>query len=448
MTIHSFNIHTLGCKVNQYDGNRLRNELLDKGIIEAGKNSDISIVFSCAVTKTAMQKLRTLLNRVRRENPEAKTILAGCAASVYKDCFSKNDLIIVANRKELNAAIYRYFDRWEKSLHPTAKKHKRFMADARNDDFQIFSSGKKIITNQRSRYFIKIQDGCNQFCSYCIIPYARGGLKSRSMEEVINEVRGAVSAGYEEVVLSGIHLGKYGKEKLKAGSLPAGKAGKKLENKNLLFLLKDLSKMNNLKRIRLSSIEINEVDDSLMDFMAKEKKMCRHLHLPLQSGSDKILKLMNRPYDKKNFKNKLRKIRKAVPDIAISTDVIVGFPGETGKDFQETMAFAKEIKFSRLHVFSFSAHEKTPAAKLPGRISSEIIKQRSGKLRKIGEKLKFEFERKFIGSRLKVLVEKKIGNHLVGKSDYYFDIKFDRDQIIGDVPKNIMGKIVEVKINK
>jgi len=293
----------------------------------------------------------------------------------------------------------------------------------------------------RSRYFIKIQDGCEQFCSYCIIPFTRGKLSSRPIKEVINEVRQAVKVGYREIVLCGIHLGFYGQEC-------------KMQNAkckiNLINLLKDLIKIKNLGRIRLSSIELNEVTEELIKLMTKSKgRVCRHLHIPLQSGSDKILKLMNRPYNINNYRRKIKKIRKDIPNIAITTDVIVGFPGETKKDFKETYKFIKEMQFSRLHVFPFSAHQKTAAAKMKNKVNKKEIESRAGKLRELGEKLEDKYREKFIGQELEVVIENIKNNKIKSKSQYYFDIEFKKTQIIADKKqdddKKLLGRIVRVR---
>jgi threonylcarbamoyladenosine tRNA methylthiotransferase MtaB len=433
----TFNIHTLGCKVNQYDGNSLKNKLLSSGWVWAVKNADLSIVNTCAVTHAAIKKARTLINRVVRENPEAKVLVTGCAARVYKEEIISNDILLVKNEKEIFKVTETLF------CHSRAGGNPEFKP---SEWIPAFTGMTK--SENRCRYTIKIQDGCDQFCSYCIVPYARGGLKSRAPEEVIAEIEKAVNGGYEEVVLSGIHLGLYGKEnKSEDRSLPAGEAGETLEENRtqLIVLLKELEKLKGLKRIRISSIEITEVDDELIKFFAQHKIMCRHLHLPLQSGCDNILKLMNRPYDTKYFENKIIQIRKAMPDIAISTDVIVGFPGEKDQDFYETKKFVKKMAFSRLHVFSFSNHEKTPAAKFAGKVSEDIIKIRSKQLRELGEELKEKFERKYIGRNLDVLVERASGQSYIGKTEYYFDIKFEKDQIIDGKQNKIIGKILEIK---
>jgi threonylcarbamoyladenosine tRNA methylthiotransferase MtaB len=292
------------------------------------------------------------------------------------------------------------------------------------------SCRKEKVSWNKSRYFIKIQDGCEQFCSYCIIPFTRGKLKDQPQTKIIREIMEAVKNGYREIVLCGIHLGLYGKSK----------------NTNLVELLKKIINIKDLGRIRLSSIEVTEINDELIKLISRNTKICKHLHIPLQSSSDKILKSMNRPYNSRDFAHKVLKIRSRIPDIAITTDVIVGFPGETNKEFQETFKFIKKIKFSRLHVFPYSEHEKTVAANLPNKVRNQEIERRAKKLRDLGEKLETRYIKKFISQALDVIVEKKVKNKYLGKTEYYFDSEFGKKDII--LGQAMIGSIVQVKINK
>lgn len=434
-------IYTLGCKVNQYDSGKLASELARAGFLIVDKNAGIAIINSCAITKTAMIKSARMVKLARKENPKAKIVLAGCwpKAEEIRGNMAGADSIIKGTD------VF------------------KFLAKTKIKEIK---SKKIILANQaeHSRYFIKIQDGCEQFCSYCIIPYTRGKLKSRGEREVINEIKQAVKAGYGEIVLSGIHLGLYGKEsKLSLRGAPVTKQSlvkfrarefaalpPAARNDKLTALLKKLIKIKNLGRIRLSSIEITEVTDELINLMVKSKKICRHLHMPTQSGSDKILKLMNRPYDVKYFKNKVAKIKSKMPDIAISTDVIAGFPGETEKDFRATEKFIKLMKFSRLHVFPFSVHEKTPASKFSGQVEEKIKARRAGILRRLGVKLAEDYKKKFKGRELEVAIEQIKQDKIIGKTEYYFDIKAEKGQIIrreagGSV--ELIGRILKIRNN-
>ncbi|MDP2708729.1 MAG: MiaB/RimO family radical SAM methylthiotransferase [bacterium] len=413
--MRTYKIYTLGCKVNQYDSGKLAAELQAAGLISAAKNADLAVINSCAVTKTAIIKSGRVVKLAGKENPKAKIAVIGCA-------------------KEMIDKIF-------------------------NFQFSIFKKNKShdLVTTDRARYFIKIQDGCEQFCSYCVIPYTRGRLKSRAEAEVICEIEQAVKAGFREIILSGIHLGLYGKpSQLSLREAPATKQSPVNRNKpeitsfpsvarndNLTSLLKKLIKIKKLGRIRLSSIEITEVTDELIKLMKRSRKICRHLHIPLQAGRDSVLKRMNRPYTIKNYELRIKEIRKAVPDIAISTDVIVGFPGETEKDFRDTVKFIKQIKFSRLHVFPFSAHERTPAFKMPNQVDEKTKKRRAELLRKLNLKLMADYKKKFKNKELEIVMEQIKGDKILGKSEYYFDVEVEKKKLKNTKIK--IGEIIKIR---
>ncbi len=443
-----FKIYTLGCKVNQYDSLDLSRKLIFAGFKLVNKNADIAVINTCCVTQIAIHKSKRMINKARSENKKAKTAVMGCWPKVYYDEVKKLGVDMVWGVGDFDGLIKRIklLFKFHGILSPRKRRDSR-MTEIKKE----LSSEASELSSLRSRYFIKIQDGCEQFCSYCIIPYTRGKLYSRPMPEVINEVKQAVKAGYREVVLCGIHLGLYGEDGLRRPRREEG---------ILVDLLKILIAIKDLGRVRLSSIEVTEVSDELIKLIAKSNKICKHLPIPLQSGSDKILKLMNRPYKVKYFKNKIRKIRKLIPDIAITTDVMVGFPSETKKDFLQTYNFIKEMQFSRLHVFPFSVHEKTLAAKMPNKVTRQEIEQRAKKLRDLGKRLEAEYKKKFAGQELEVVVEKDIrcpGGHrmsrYIGKTEYYFDVEFSKKDIIfakSEVKaisaKELMGALVKVKV--
>jgi len=491
MKQNKFKIYTLGCKVNQYDSADLNRKMIAAGFTWVEKGADIVIVNTCCVTKTAISKCKRMINKARAENPKAKVIVMGCWPKAYKSEVKKLGVDPAPGHLSGASLIWGVgeLDKLVKGIKILCDNCRiaTFDLEARN---RFLASKSRIVMTDGARYFIKIQDGCEQFCSYCIIPYTRGKLKSRPMQEVIDEVRQAVKAGYREVVLCGIHLGLYAREGLRESrrqrrgsafaSPPAGRAGATADKEgHLVDLLKELIKIKDLGRIRLSSIEVTEVSNELINLIFKSKKICKHLHIPLQSGSDKILQLMNRPYNVKYFRNKIKQIRKLVPpaspltsqggDIAITTDVIIGFPGETKKDFQETCDFIKEMQFSRLHVFPFSAHEKTAAAKMGNKVEKEEIAKRAKKLRQLGKKLESDFRKKFVGQELAVVVEGKIKDtrcptcaspmasarqvgHRVftykGKTEYYFDIEFKRSQIISKQNMANINEIVTIRFDK
>ena len=412
MKRNTYKIYTLGCKANQYDSFQLQNKLADIDISLVKNKANLAIINTCCVTKMAMRKSHRMINKARKENPEALIAVIGCWPKVYENQVKRLDpdfIYPVGNYRKLMQELKKKFNSRDQAPGLKNKNQGRY---------------------NKARYFLKIQDGCEQFCSYCIIPYARGSFKSRQEPEIINEVKKAIEKGHDEIVLSGIHLGRYGYR----------------QNTNLAKLLAKLVDLPGLGRIRLSSIEINEVSDELIALMEKSSKICRHLHIPLQSGSNKILKLMKRPYTAAVYRNRVKKIRNKMPDIALTTDVITGFPGETDKNFRDAYNFIKEINFSRLHVFNFSAHEKTAAAKFPKRVERQEKEKRAREMRALGGNLARKYKDKFIGRTLAVVVERKNKNKFIGKSEYYFDIEFGKTDIISN-EKIKTGKMIEAIFN-
>lgn len=390
----TYKIYTLGCKVNQYDSRSLQIKLEAAGFRPVKEKADIALVNTCAITKTAVYKDKRMVNKARNENPKAKIVVLGCWTKLEnKNKIPKpNDIDLFWGVGDYDSLIKEIF-----------------ASQNVGTDQGIPKIHQPILKNtNKSRYFIKIQDGCEQYCSYCIVPYARGSLKSRPEEEVLEEIKEAIRNDYKEIVLSGIHLGMYGKDL--SGRI------------NLLSLIKKIIVLPGLGRIRLSSIEINEVSDRLIELIAKSKKICNHLHIPLQSGNDKIIKLMNRPYTKSFFKDRVKNIRKRIPLVAISTDVIVGFPGENDRDFNETYQFVKDIKFSRVHVFPYSSHEKTASSKYKNKVPESIKKARASKLRNLGDKLQKEYKNLFNNKILSIIVEDVKDKEFTGMSEYYFTI--------------------------
>lgn len=412
-----YKIYTLGCKVNQYDSSMLSRKLSLNGFKEYSGEVDLAVINTCAVTKTAIDKCKKTVIKARKENPKAKIIIMGCGPKIYNKDFNDldHDIIWEVGRfGELLEDIKKIFNIKENNKGDDNKKTDYF--------------------DGRSRYMIKIQDGCEQFCSYCVVPYTRGKLKSRKPLEVVEEIEKVCKMGYREIILSGIHLGLYGAES----------GGMKLSG-----LIKLLLQRGRGGRVRLSSIEATEVNSDIINLLAQNRKsgycyLCKHLHLPLQSGSGKILKAMNRPYTKEEFVNKVKEIRKAVGDIALTTDVIVGFPGETDEDFEETRVLLEELNFSKIHVFPFSPHELTPASKMKDQVSDEIKVKRARILRDLSDKQRKDFKDSFRGQILDLVVEKSTGDRFVGKGEYYFDVEFRKDQVVGgDLEEK---KIVKVKV--
>lgn len=401
-----FQIHSLGCKINQYDGAVIKRELENYGFIISSTSPDVVIINTCTVTKTAITKDRKMINRYRKLFPNSKVVVMGCWPQIDQGVIDEfEDSVIVWGVGKPKALIKKIV-----SLFPIGHSLSN----------KVLESGI-LAPLDRSRYFIKVGDGCDQFCSYCIIPFARGRLRGRSNKEIIKEIKEAIRRGYREIVLSGIHLGKY-----------------KYRNTNLITIIKKIIAINNLARIRLSSIEINEVTPELIKLIASSDKICSHLHISLQSGTDKILKAMNRPYGVKYFKEKVAKIRREIPNIAITTDIIVGFPGETKSEFIDTYKFAKEMEFSKIHVFSFSAHEKTLAYQLTDKVSKQEIKERSKELRRLSDILEEKYRKKILkiykNKPLSLVVENSKDNKFRCKTEFYFDLYLNKK----DLQKNIL----------
>jgi len=393
-----FKIYTLGCKVNQCDSGILSQHLVASGFDVAKDKADLAIINTCTVTKIAARKSRQMISVARRDNPGAKIIMFGCYPEIYLEEVKKLDLDLVWQMGNFNKLTEELLSLFNKKI--------------KAKSLEFLSQGK-------IRYTIKIEEGCEQFCTYCIIPYTRGKVRSRKEMEILRELEQAIKHGFQEIIITGTHLGLYGRDR----------------DTNLFLLLKKIVKMEGLGRIRLSSVEINEVSDDLIDLIRDNVKICPHVHISLQSGSDKILKLMNRPYDKEFFKKRINKIKQAIPNIAITTDIIVGFPSETEDDFVDSCRMAEELAFSKIHVFSFSAHEKTPAFKFAGQVDSREIKQRSDKLHLLGERMEKEYIKKMQKEKLHVLVERKVDGCYYGKSEYYFEQEIcgNKDLKIGEI---------------
>lgn len=400
-----FAIHTLGCKVNQYETEKMRESLLGRGLKEVDFSSpaDIYIINTCTVTHIADRKSRQMIRRALKINPDARIAAAGCAVENVEALNGKlKEIILIPNQeKERIAEFLKLSD----SVN-SAQEHPLF-------------------TQRRTRALVKIQDGCNSFCSYCIVPFVRGSLKSRNPEEVIKEIKELEKAGYKEIVLTGIHLGAYG---IDLGS-----------EWNLYKALQLILENCSIPRIRLSSLEPADFDEKLISLMVSSPRLCRHFHLPLQHGSDKILNLMRRGYTSFEFRKILDNISSAIPDCGITTDVMVGFPGEGEEDFQTLKQFIADAPFSRLHVFKYSPRPGTDAANFKSKVPAEMKEERSNELLALSEKKSFEFMQKFIGKTLDVLIEEERhpGGLLEGISGNYIQALLDGND-------SLKGKLLPV----
>lgn len=416
--------YTLGCKVNQADTASMENLFLRSGhqLVSFDGEADVYIINTCVVTNTGQRKSRQTIHRAIRKNPNALIVVTGCypqtAAEEVKAIAGVDMIIGNQDRAQIVQLVEeRLAHRQTDTLDAV---HKLTASTA----FEEMAAGD--ITD-KTRAFLKIQEGCNQFCTYCIIPYARGPLRSRSLESIRTETQRLISAGFKEIVLIGIHLGCYGKEN------PDGPT--------LYDAVKTVLDVPGVQRLRLGSLESVEVEPRLLTLMQEDARFCRHLHLPLQSGCDKTLQAMHRPYTTAKFKTLLADIKTMVPDIAITTDVIVGFPGETEADFETTCKFAESCGFSKMHIFPFSARKGTPAEKFAGAVTEAVKKERADILGRIDETMHKTFLQAMVGQTAEVLFEQPAG-------DGYFEGLTGNYQrvFVKSGGRNLSGEILPVKI--
>ena len=396
-----FYIYTLGCKVNSYESRIMTEDLINAGYVEEKDNNipaDIYIINTCSVTNTADSKSLKLIRQAIKKNKDAIIVVCGCLAQAKPETVNIEGVGIVIGNKN-KSKVSEYINEYVKN-----KNKKTDIYDLSNVEFETM----KLNNFDKTRAFIKIQDGCNNFCAYCIIPYTRGSVRSKPREDILNEIDHLTLNGHKEIVLTGIHTGNYGSE---------------FDNYDFADLLNEIVKIKKLSRIRISSIEITELNDRVLEIIKNNNVLVDHLHIPLQSGSDEILKLMNRKYDTKYFIEKINKIRKIRPDISITTDVIVGFPNETDKNFNETIETIKKVDFSKLHVFPYSKREGTKAATMEGQIKEEVKKQRVMELLKLSKELENKYMNKFIGKTLTFIPEVYKDGYLIGHTGNYLLIK-------------------------
>lgn len=416
--------YTLGCKVNQADTASMENLFLRSRhqLVSFDGEADVYIINTCVVTNTGQRKSRQTIHRAIRKNPNALIVVTGCypqtAAEEVKAIAGVDMIIGNQDRAQIVQLVEeRLAHRQTDTLDAV---HKLTASTA----FEEMAAGD--ITD-KTRAFLKIQEGCNQFCTYCIIPYARGPLRSRSLESIRTETQRLISAGFKEIVLIGIHLGCYGKEN------PDGPT--------LYDAVKTVLDVPGVQRLRLGSLESVEVEPRLLTLMQEDARFCRHLHLPLQSGCDKTLQAMHRPYTTAKFKTLLADIKTRVPDIAITTDVIAGFPGETEADFETTCKFAESCGFSKMHIFPFSARKGTPAEKFAGAVTEAVKKERADILGRIDETMHKAFLQAMVGQNAEVLFEQPAGE------DYFEGLTGNYQRVfVKSGGRNLGGEILPVKI--
>jgi len=400
-----FSIITFGCKVNSYESEYMKEQLINNNYeyVDDYKNAQVVIVNTCSVTNTADNKCKKAIRGVRRDNPRCVLMVCGCTAENHREELSNLDIDILIGNKEKSKVVELIED-----FLKSKDKYIKFFDDRRTD-FENMTVKK---FDDLTRAFVKIQDGCNNYCAYCIIPYVRGSIRSKKMEDVIEEVKELVDMGHKEIVLTGINTGAYGKE---------------TRLYDLTDLIQELSKIDKLERIRVSSIEMTEIDDKFIEELKNNKKLCAHLHVSLQSGSERMLKLMNRKYTKEEYLNNIKKIKEARPDINLTTDVIVGFPGETEEDFEECVEYCKKVGFSKIHVFPYSVREGTKASTMKDQVPNNIKKERARRLIEIDNDLQLAYNKKFINRIVSVLIEENIDGKSIGHTENFLKVVVDKE---------------------
>lgn len=396
---------TLGCKVNQYETNAMMQKMIEAGyeVVDFETKADIYIINTCTVTNMADKKSRQMLRRVKEINPEAILVAVGCYAQVAKEKLEQIpeiDLILGINEKN---DIVKYVEQASKNTYVSDVLHQT--------EFLDFGD---VTYTEKTRAVIKVQDGCNQFCSYCIIPYARGRIRSRKPESVIKEITDVAKEGIKEVVITGIHIASYGKDFN--------------TEYRLIDLLEEIQKVDGVQRIRLGSLEPTLITEEFVTRLKKLSKICDHFHLSLQSGCNETLKRMNRKYTTDQFRHVVELLRNAYPEVHLTTDVIVGFPGETEEEFNKTYEFLKEIKFYKMHVFKYSPRSGTVAAKMPNQIDGNIKEERSNKLIELSDENEKEYNQKYIGKEVEVLLEEREGEYLKGHTTNYMVVKMKTNE--------------------
>jgi len=419
--------HTLGCKVNHYETEAIWQLFKSQGYerVDFESTSDVYVINTCTVTNTGDKKSRQVIRRAVRKNPDAVICVTGCYAQTSPaEIMAIPGVDIVVGTQD-RTKMLEYIEQYKNERQPI-NGVKNIMKNRVYEELDVPAF------TDRTRASLKIQEGCNNFCTFCIIPWARGLMRSRDPKEVIHQAQQLVDAGYKEIVLTGIHTGGYGQD---------------LKDYNLAMLLRDLeAEVNGLKRIRISSIEASQLTDEVINVIENSKIIVRHMHIPLQSGSDTVLKRMRRKYTMAEYAERLVKLKKALPGLAVTSDVIVGFPGETEEEFMETYNFIKDHQFSELHVFPYSKRTGTPAARMTDQIDEEIKNERVHRLIALSDQLAKEYSSKFENEVLEVIPEEKYKEDpdsglYEGYTDNYLKVVFPATE-------DMIGKLVRVKITK
>jgi threonylcarbamoyladenosine tRNA methylthiotransferase MtaB len=413
--------YTLGCKVNQYETEAMI-EIFEKDgyeHVDSHEFADVYVINTCTVTHMSDRKSRQYIRRMKKVNPDARIVVVGCYSQVSPeeilDIEDVNLVMGTSDRKNIVEALKNIDLNSKHSTVDDIMKIKEF------EDMEVKQ------TDDKTRAFMKIQDGCDRYCTYCIIPYARGRVRSRDIESIVSEADTLSKAGYKEVVLTGIHVASYGKD-IRDDKL------------TLLDVIRRVSEVDGIERIRLSSVEPILFTDEFVEEIKSNKKLCPHYHLSLQSGCDDTLKRMNRRYTTTEYKEIVERLRSTIPDVAITTDVIVGFPGETEEEFESTYNFLKDIELTQMHVFKYSVRKGTPAAAMEDQIDPQIKHDRSEKLISLSKENFDAFRRRYIGRELDVLFEKNI------ESNKYEGLTSNYIRVLAESDEDIEGQIKKVKI--
>jgi threonylcarbamoyladenosine tRNA methylthiotransferase MtaB len=418
--------HTLGCKVNFYDTEAIWQLFKKEGYeqVDFEQTADVYLINTCTVTNTGDKKSRQMIRRAVRRNPDAVIAVTGCYAQTSPAevmAIPGVDLVIGTQDRDKIITYVKQVQEQRKPINAV----RNIMKTREFEELDVPGFA------DRTRAFLKIQEGCNNFCTFCIIPWSRGLMRSREPESVLRQARTLVEAGYKEIVLTGIHTGGYGED---------------LDNYSLAKLLWDLDKVEGLKRIRVSSIEASQITDEVMEVLNGSDKMCRHLHVPLQAGDDRILARMRRKYTTAEFGRKIEKIHKVMPGVAITTDVIVGFPGETAEMFRNGYKFMEEMQFAEMHVFPYSKRTGTPAARMEDQVDEETKNARVHELIELSERMQLAYARPFVGQVLEVIPERshkgmEESGLIMGYSDNYLNVVFRGSE-------ELFGRVCRVKITE
>ena len=412
---------TLGCKVNLYDTEAIAELFTEKGyeVVDFEEYADVYLINTCTVTNLGDKKSRQMIRRAKRINPNSVVVATGCYAQVASEEVAKiegiNIVIGTKNRSEIVETVENYV-----AENGVVNNVSDIMGEKEFEPLQISR-----LTN-RTRAYIKIQEGCNRYCTYCIIPYARGPIRSRKPEEVVEEVKKLAENGFKEVVLTGIHVASYGLD---------------LGNITLADIIEKVHSVDGIERIRFSSMEPLAIDNEFVARMSKLPKVCDHYHLSLQSGCNRTLKRMNRKYNAEQYAEACERLRNAFPNVAITTDIIVGFPDETEEDFKESLAFAERMKLDKIHTFPYSPKKGTPAAKMKNQISGDVKSQRSKEMIALSDKMNIDFLNNNIGKTVPVLFEDMENGFWQGHTTNYIKVLAKSDE-------NLNNKIVDVKLDK